>query len=83
MSDTTKSSISLEWTKPTYDGGASLSGYVVEMATGDSEAFENVSGVKPIEATQFTVTNLMSDVKYRYNDFYNIYLLVGQFIWVD
>ena len=63
--DTTKSSILLEWSKPTHDGGAPVKSYVVEMAKEDSDEFENVSGPKDITSTQFSVTNLMPDLKYK------------------
>lgn len=65
ITNTTKSSVSLEWKKPTYDGGASIRGYAVEMAKEESEEFENVSGVKEIPTNQYTITNLLSDLKYK------------------
>ena len=72
VADTTKSSILLEWNKPTYDGGALIRGYVVEMAREDSEEFDVVSGMKEIVSTQYNVTNLLPDLKYKYGHYYHI-----------
>ena len=67
ITNTTKSSITLEWKKPTYDGGVSIRGYHVEMAKENSDEFENVSGTKEVASNQFTVTNLLPDLKYKYD----------------
>lgn len=39
--------------------------YLIEKAEGESEEFSVITNIGKIEATQFTVTDLKSDVMYR------------------
>ena len=65
ISDITKTSISLAWQKPNFDGGSPITGYMIEKREGDSGR-----GVKAnltnISDTRFTVTGLTQDETYEF-----------------
>lgn len=64
--DTTKHSISLIWTKPTYDGGADLLGYVLEMKEEGTEQWYRPHTTATLRNPEFTVTGLKTSQKYRF-----------------
>lgn len=69
--DTTKSSITVAWNKPLYDGGSDITGYIVETCIpSDKEDDEEWTIVTPKEgllATLFTITNLKENQEYKIN----------------
>lgn len=74
VTDTTKSSITLSWTRPMYDGGADILGYSVDyaedqesIAHDDSEIqWKQAAGKSDIRTTAYTVGGLLSGKKYRF-----------------
>lgn len=66
ISDTTKSSITLAWTKPVYDGGSAVTGYVVEMRQGEEEEWTVVSTKEEVRTTEYVVSNLKPGVNYYF-----------------
>lgn len=60
--DSTRSSITLSWNKPLFDGGAAVTGYKVEFRKSTEEDW--TVGVHNIEKTEFTVTGLSSGPEY-------------------
>lgn len=65
VSDSTNTSISLEWTRPADDGGMEVLGYVLEMAKGDKEEWKRVNETELIPETHYTVTGLETEAMYR------------------
>lgn len=65
VSDSTSTSISLEWTKPADDGGMEIMGYIVEMAKGEGEEWKRMNE-ELVPETQYTVTGLQAGVEYRF-----------------
>lgn len=64
--DTTKHSISLAWTKPMYDGGTDIIGYVLEMQEKDTDQWYRVHTKATIRNNEFTVTDLKMGQKYSF-----------------
>lgn len=64
--DTTKYSISLAWTKPMYDGGTDITGYVLEMQEKDTDQWYRVHTNATIRNTEFTVPDLKMGQKYSF-----------------
>ncbi|KAK2842086.1 hypothetical protein Q5P01_012286 [Channa striata] len=60
--DSSRTSITLSWNKPLFDGGTPVTGYKVEFRKSTEE--EWAIGVHNTEKTEFTVTGLTSGVKY-------------------
>ncbi|XP_029378748.1 titin-like [Echeneis naucrates] len=60
--DSTRSSVTLSWNKPLFDGGAAITGYKVEFKK--SEEDEWTVGVHNTDKTEFTVTGLTSGAEY-------------------
>uniref|UniRef100_A0A3Q2NTV9 Titin n=1 Tax=Fundulus heteroclitus TaxID=8078 RepID=A0A3Q2NTV9_FUNHE len=69
--DTTKSSITIAWNKPVYNGGSEITGYIVETCIpSEKEEEEEWTIVTPKEgllATLFTLTNLKENQEYKIN----------------
>lgn len=69
--DTTKSSITVAWNKPIYDGGSDITGYIVETCIpSEKEEEEEWTIVTPKEgllATLFTIINLKENQEYKIN----------------
>uniref|UniRef100_A0A3Q1F734 Titin n=1 Tax=Acanthochromis polyacanthus TaxID=80966 RepID=A0A3Q1F734_9TELE len=69
--DTTKSSITVAWNKPVYDGGSEITGYIVEtcIPSGkeDDEEWTIVTPKERLLATSFTIVNLKENQEYKIN----------------
>uniref|UniRef100_A0A665TCS8 Titin n=1 Tax=Echeneis naucrates TaxID=173247 RepID=A0A665TCS8_ECHNA len=69
--DTTKSSITLAWNKPVYDGGCDITGYIVETCIPskkeDEEVWTIVTPKGGLLATSFTIINLKENQEYKIN----------------
>uniref|UniRef100_A0A3B3Z9V5 Titin n=1 Tax=Periophthalmus magnuspinnatus TaxID=409849 RepID=A0A3B3Z9V5_9GOBI len=65
--DTTKSSITLAWNKPVYDGGSEITGYVVETCLPEEDEWTIQTPKKGWTATSFTITNLKENQEYKIN----------------
>lgn len=71
VTDSSKTSITLGWTKPTHDGGAPLIGYVVELrvkGTGKKgdEGWKRCNIAAQLIGTEFTVTSLDENLEYEF-----------------
>ena len=69
--DTTKSSITLGWGKPVYDGGAPIIGYVVEMRpkiadASPDEGWKRCNAAAQLVRMEFTVTSLDENKEYEF-----------------
>ncbi|KAG1672466.1 Twitchin [Nymphon striatum] len=62
--ETTNTSITLAWKKPDDDGGAEITGYIIEKCEVGSDRWSPVQGYCP--NTQFTVRNLDEGKKYKF-----------------
>ncbi|XP_034443525.1 titin-like [Hippoglossus hippoglossus] len=60
--DSSRSSISLSWNKPLFDGGAAVTGYKVEFRKSTEEDW--TVGVHNTDKTEFTITGLTSGTEY-------------------
>uniref|UniRef100_A0A671TSV3 Titin n=1 Tax=Sparus aurata TaxID=8175 RepID=A0A671TSV3_SPAAU len=56
--DTSKSSITLAWNKPVYDGGSEITGYIVETCLPEEDEWTIHTPKKGWTAMSFTITNL-------------------------
>uniref|UniRef100_A0A3P8SXZ8 Titin n=1 Tax=Amphiprion percula TaxID=161767 RepID=A0A3P8SXZ8_AMPPE len=69
--DTTKSSITVAWNKPVYDGGSEITGYIVETCIPsekeDDEEWTIVTPKEGLLATSFTIVNLKENQEYKIN----------------
>ena len=65
ITDMTPSSMVLEWSEPTSDGGCPLDGYLVEYRAKDSKRWMTATA-EPIGDCRFIVKNLMEDLDYEF-----------------
>uniref|UniRef100_A0A8B9LML3 Titin n=1 Tax=Astyanax mexicanus TaxID=7994 RepID=A0A8B9LML3_ASTMX len=63
--DSTKTSITLEWTKPVFDGGMQIIGYIIEMCKASLEEWHRVNTQTCIQ-TRYTVTDLEPGEEYKF-----------------
>lgn len=64
--DTTRSSVSISWGKPAYDGGSPIIGYLVEVKRADSENWVRCNLPEKLQKTRFEVTGLMENTEYQF-----------------
>lgn len=65
IADTTKHSISMTWTRPMYDGGSDVSGYVVEILEEGSEQWYRAT-TKALKTNEYVAAGLAANKKYRF-----------------
>ncbi|KAJ4938271.1 hypothetical protein JOQ06_002896 [Pogonophryne albipinna] len=63
--DSSRTSITLSWNKPLFDGGSAVTGYKVEFRKSGEEDW--TVGVHNTDTTEFTVTGLTSGTEYVFN----------------
>ena len=63
--DTTSTSISLQWDKPTDNGGRPITGYLVEKFDGHSDTWTMLT-MSPTKNTTYTATNLVKGRQYQF-----------------
>jgi titin len=63
VADVTKSSISLSWLAPVFDGGSEITGYQVETCVKDAD--EWVVAASGIQATSYTIRSLEEKQQYQ------------------
>lgn len=64
--DTTKTSVTLSWTKPAYDGGSTITSYVIEKKEGDEEEWTVVSARGEVRTTEYVVSQLLPGINYYF-----------------
>lgn len=64
VTDTTNTSVSLEWTRPGYDGGMEVHGYIIEVCKGAEKEWHRVNEVL-CPVTKYTATGLETGAEYK------------------
>jgi len=65
ISDLTKSTVTLSWDRPDFDGGSPVTGYYIERRQAYSSRFTRINK-NPISDTRYTVKNLVEDEEYEF-----------------
>uniref|UniRef100_A0A8B9T2G2 Titin n=1 Tax=Anas platyrhynchos TaxID=8839 RepID=A0A8B9T2G2_ANAPL len=63
--DSSRSSITIAWNKPIYDGGSEITGYMVEIALPEEDEWKIVTPPVGLKATSFTITDLKENQEYK------------------
>uniref|UniRef100_A0A8C3KGW3 Titin n=1 Tax=Calidris pygmaea TaxID=425635 RepID=A0A8C3KGW3_9CHAR len=63
--DTTKNSVTLGWSKPIYDGGCEIQGYLVEICKADEDEWSLVTPQTGVRATRFEIKKLTEHQEYK------------------
>lgn len=64
MVDSTKTSITLSWTKPEWDGGSDVTSYMVEKLVEGEQEWAFITSKGEVKTTEYTVHDLKPDAKY-------------------
>lgn len=64
--DTTKTSVTLGWIKPAYDGGSPITNYVVEKREGEEQEWTVVSTKGEVRTTEYVVSHLQPSINYYF-----------------
>ena len=71
--DSTKTSITMSWKPPLYDGGSSVLGYILEVAAidpeSDVEEWKTLHKSSYIASTEYTATGLVTGKEYQFRIF--------------
>lgn len=65
--DSTKTSITLDWVKPVYDGGSEITSYIVEQRIADEMEWVTISSKGEVRTTEFVVSHLKPGVYYFFH----------------
>lgn len=65
ITDTTKHSISMTWTRPMYDGGSDVTGYVVEILEEGIAQWYRATA-KALKTNEYVAAGLASNKKYKF-----------------
>lgn len=64
--DSTKTSITLGWVKPVYDGGSEITSYIVEQMTANEKEWVTVSSKGEVRTTEYVVSYLKPGLYYYF-----------------
>lgn len=64
--DSTKTSVTLGWVKPVYDGGSEITYYVVEQMTADEKEWVTISSKGEVRTTEYVVSHLKPGLYYYF-----------------
>ena len=67
MVDSTKTSITLGWSKPEWDGGSEVISYMVEKLVEGEEEWALITSKGEVKTTEYTVHDLKPDVNYFFS----------------
>lgn len=65
VSDSTNTSMSLEWSRPADDGGMEILGYIIEMVKGEEKEWKRVNE-ELVAETNYVVTGLQMGAEYKF-----------------
>uniref|UniRef100_A0A803T159 Titin n=1 Tax=Anolis carolinensis TaxID=28377 RepID=A0A803T159_ANOCA len=63
--DTTKNSITVAWSKPIYDGGSEILGYIVEICKADEEEWTIATPQTGLRVNRFEIKKLIEHQEYK------------------